>query len=191
MTNNQTSENQAVEVFDAGSLRNPILAAILAWLVPGLGHWYQKRKPKAILFFCCITSIFLFGCYMGSDREYGTARVVYICWKKGETRLFFIPQAFIGSAAIPAWVQKNRVEQGKQPLWGGFMSPPNSESVELPQGNPTYNDMVAKMARYYELGTLFTVIAGFMNILAIFDAISGPVIESENKKEEEEEETKN
>ncbi|MDR1384871.1 MAG: hypothetical protein LBJ67_13640 [Planctomycetaceae bacterium] len=179
----QISKVKPIEAFDAGSLRNPFLAAIFAWLVPGLGHWYQGRKAKAILFFCCITSIFLFGCYMGSDREYGVARVVYICWKKGETRLFFIPQAFIGSAAIPAWLQKSRVEQGSKPLWGGFMAPPNTGGALLPEGNPTYNAMIAKMARYYELGTLFTVISGFMNILVIFDAISGPVIEAESKKE--------
>jgi hypothetical protein len=189
----QTSTVEPVEVFDTGSLRNPCLAAILAWLVPGLGHWYQRRKAKAILFFCCIMSIFLFGCYMGSDHEYGVARVVYICWKKGETRLFFIPQAFIGSAAVPAWLQKNRVEQGNKPLWGGLMAPPNSRNAELPEGNPTYNDMLAKMSRYYELGTLFTVIAGFMNILVIFDAISGPIIEVElgkGKKEDGKEKNK-
>ncbi|MDR1493760.1 MAG: hypothetical protein LBT05_13715 [Planctomycetaceae bacterium] len=181
----QIPDAEQTETFNAGSLRNPFLAAILAWLIPGLGHWYQRRRAKAILFFCCITSIFVFGCYMGSDREYGAARVVYICWKKGETRLFFIPQAFIGSAAIPAWLQKNRVEQGNQPLWGGFMAPPNTGGAELPEGNPTYNDMLAKTSRYYELGTLFTVIAGFMNILVIFDAISGPVIEVETGKEKE------
>ncbi len=169
-----------VEVFDTNRLKNPFLAAVLAWLLPGLGHWYQGRKEKAILFFACIMSVFLFGCYLGSDREYGPARVVYAKWEKGEKRLFFIPQAFIGIAAIPATLQENRVQQGLPPMWGGFMAPPNSNNAIKPKDNPTLNDLYQKLGRYFELGTIFTVIAGFMNILVVFDAISGPVIESES-----------
>ena len=183
-TNKQTETQEPAEVFDTSTLKNPLLAAILAWLVPGLGHWYQGRKEKAILFFVCIMSVFLFGCYLGSDREYGPARVVYAKWNKGEKRLFFIPQAFIGIAAIPATLQENLVKQGIPPRWGGLMSPPNSPTAGKPKGNPTLNNLHEHLGRYFELGTIFTVIAGFMNILVVFDAVSGPVIETENKKQE-------
>jgi len=172
---------EPVEVFDTSRLKNPFLAAFLAWLVPGLGHWYQGRREKAVLFFVCIMSVFLFGCYLGSDSEYGPARVVYAKWDKGEKRLFFIPQAFIGLAAIPATLQESHVKEGLPPRWGGLMAPPNSPSSDKPKNNPTFNDLQHRLARYFELGTIFTVIAGFMNILVIFDAISGPVIESANE----------
>ena len=175
-----SATHEPVEAFDTNQLKNPFLAAFLAWLVPGLGHWYQNRKEKAVLFFVCIMSVFLFGCYLGSDSEYGIARVVYAKWNKGEKRLFFIPQAFIGLAAIPAVLQENHVKQGLPPRWGGFMAPPNSPSADKPKNNPTFNDLQHRFARYFELGTIFTVIAGFMNILVVFDAVSGPVIESEN-----------
>jgi len=171
---------EPVEVFDTSQLKNPFLAAFLAWLVPGLGHWYQGRKEKSALFFACIMSVFLFGCYLGSDREYGLARVVYAKWDKGEKRLFFIPQAFIGLAAIPAVLQENLVKQGLPPRWNGLMAPPNSPGVDKPNNNPTFNGLQHRLARYFELGTIFTVIAGFMNILVVFDAVSGPVIEPEN-----------
>jgi len=177
----QSVTQEPVEVFDANQLKNPFLAAFLAWLVPGLGHWYQDRKEKAVLFFVCIMSVFLFGCYLGSDSEYGVARVVYAKWDKGEKRLFFIPQAFIGLAAIPATLQENQVKQGLPPRWGGLMAPPNSPGAAKPQNNPTFNHLLQRLARYFELGTIFTVIAGFMNILVVFDAVSGPVIESENE----------
>ena len=183
-TDSSILTEEPVEVFDTSRLKNPLLAAILAWLVPGLGHWYQGRKEKAVLFFVCIMSIFLFGCYLGSDREYGAARVVYSKWNKGEKRLFFIPQAFIGIAAIPAKLQENLVKQGLPPRWGGFMAPPNSLSAAKPKGNPTINDLHYSLGRYFDLGTIFTVIAGFMNILVVFDAVSGPVIEVENKVQE-------
>jgi len=175
---------EPVEVFDTNQLKNPFLAAFLAWLVPGLGHWDQGRREKAVLFFVCIMSVFLFGCYLGSDSEYGVARVVYAKWNKGEKRLYFIPQAFIGLAAIPATLQESLVKEGLPPRWGGLMAPPNSPSADKPKNNPTFNDLQKRLARYFELGTIFTVIAGFMNILVVFDAVSGPVIEPErdNKK---------
>ena len=182
---------EPVEVFDTKLLKNPFLAAILAWLVPGLGHWYQGRRPKAVLFFVCIMSVFLFGCYLGSDREYGPVRTVYAKWTKGERRLFFIPQAFIGVAAIPATLQENRVKQGFPPRWGGFMAPPNSPEATKPEGNPTLDDLYHKMGnRNFELGTIFTVIAGFMNIIVIFDVISGPIIEREEEKKDKKKEGK-
>ena len=176
----QSTTQEPTEVFDTNQLKNPFLAALLAWLVPGLGHWYQGRKEKAVLFFVCIMSVFLFGCYLGSDSEYGVARVIYAKWDKGEKRLFFIPQAFIGLAAIPATLQENQVKQGLPPRWGGLMAPPNSPNADKPKNNPTFNDLHHRLARYFELGTIFTVIAGFMNILVVFDAVSGPVIEPEN-----------
>jgi len=176
----QSATQEPVEVFDTNQLKNPFLAAFLAWLVPGLGHWYQGRKEKAVLFFVCIMSIFLFGCYLGSDPEYGVARVVYAKWDKGEKRLFFIPQAFIGLAAIPATLQENQVKQGHPPRWGGLMAPPYSINSANPAKKPTINDLYINLWRYFEIGTIFTVIAGFMNILVVFDAVSGPVIESEN-----------
>ena len=180
----QSATQEPAEVFDANQLKNPFLAAFLAWLVPGLGHWYQGRKEKAVLFFVCIMSVFLFGCYLGSDREYGIARVVYAKWDKGEKRLFFIPQAFIGIAAIPATLQENLVKQGLPPRWGRLMAPPNSPSADKPKGNPTLNNLHERLSRYFELGTIFTVIAGFMNILVVFDAVSGPIIETENIDQE-------
>lgn len=30
---------------------NPVLAMVLAWLVPGLGHFYLGRRGRAVLFF--------------------------------------------------------------------------------------------------------------------------------------------
>jgi hypothetical protein len=32
-------------------LRNPVLAGFLSWVIPGLGHVYQGRCAKGLLFF--------------------------------------------------------------------------------------------------------------------------------------------
>jgi hypothetical protein len=46
-------------------LKNPVAAAILAFLVPGAGHFYQGRLFKAIIYFVCILTLFIWGMQMG------------------------------------------------------------------------------------------------------------------------------
>lgn len=165
------------------NLKNPILAGFLAWLFPGLGHFYQGRKAKAALFAVCILPIFLFGCYLGSDKEYGVARNVYCLWQKDNRRLFFIPQAPLGLAAIPALIQNWQSQDGGKPFWNGAFAPPSVD----PKKEPTLDQIIKKLQGSFEIGTIFTVVAGLMNLLAIFDAVDGPVFpKSDGKKEEEE-----
>ncbi|MCA8998644.1 MAG: hypothetical protein KDA80_16710 [Planctomycetaceae bacterium] len=45
-------------------LKNPILAGVLAWLLPGAGHFYQQRYFKAGVYFVCILGLFLTGMAM-------------------------------------------------------------------------------------------------------------------------------
>ena len=42
------------------NLREPAVAAILAWLIPGAGHLYQRRTGKGLLFMICILGIYFF-----------------------------------------------------------------------------------------------------------------------------------
>ena len=48
-------------------LKSPVLVALLAWLVPGLGHRYQGRYFKAALFCLCILGTFLTGVCLGGS----------------------------------------------------------------------------------------------------------------------------
>ena len=77
-------------------LRNPPVAALLAWLVPGLGHWYQGRVGKGILFFVCVMGLFLFG------FEQGGRKVVYFRWNRQEFRWPYLAQIGAGAVALPA-----------------------------------------------------------------------------------------
>ena len=103
-------------------------------------------------------------------------------------RWHYILQLGVGLPAAPAIVQSLRVSSGKPPLFGEFMSPPG----------PTYNDHRDKLAQwhdqnhmFFEIGTLYTVIAGLLNILAIYDAYAGPVIASpEDEKEKDKDKDK-
>lgn len=152
-------------------LRDPILAAFLAWLIPGAGHLYQRRFGKGILFFSCILAAFFIGMVLGDGR------VVYASFKASDYRLPYLCQVGAGLPALPALVQSYRVKHGREPLLGGLMAPPKS-AEELAQWQ-------SENARNFELGTVYTMIAGLLNILAIFDAWGGPMqpIPAKEKKE--------
>lgn len=170
-------------------LRDPFIAGVLAWLVPGLGHFYQKRYAKAFLFFFCIMSILLAGIWMGSywekpsvltaatgqtERQLQLGRNIYFSWRPGDKRLYFFPQAFIGSVATVAVVQAKYVGNGNRPFFYNIFAPPRlGDDQKFEQ--PTLNTIIENLHSWFDIGVLFTVVAGLMNVLAIFDAIGGPV----------------
>ena len=45
-------------------LKNPIIAGVLAFLLPGAGHLYQGRMFKAVVYFVCILGLFFSGMAM-------------------------------------------------------------------------------------------------------------------------------
>ena len=165
------------------NLKDPALAAFLAWLIPGLGHLYQGRIGKAALFFVCIMGTFVFGLYLGSNREVGWGRVVYASWRAGDRRLPYLCQIGVGLPAMPAIVQAIRVRNGKDPFPKYFMAPPQ---LQPGTGQPTVNMLHYQLARYFDLGTVYTMVAGLLNILVIYDAWGGPVFAEEKEEEEDE-----
>lgn len=170
-------------------LKDPAMAAFLAWLVPGLGHLYQGRWAKGILFLVCILGLFLYGVYLGGDSEVGWGRVVYMSFHPEDQRLHFLCQAGVGLPTLPAVIQAFRVRRGQAPLWGSFMAPPRLPS-DRSSNRPTLDDLHKKLHHFFELGTLYTMIAGLLNILAIYDAWAGPVLDESVKEKEDEEEQK-
>jgi hypothetical protein len=173
-------------------LKEPELSAFFAWLVPGLGHWYQGRKIKAVLFFVCIMGTFLYGLYLGSssDKSIGWARVVYFSWRENDHRLQFLCQMGVGLPAMPALIQAYRAINNKPVLFGGFMAPPKMPPLtgfdeDANKNQPTPSDLYLKLNRFFELGTVYTMIAGLLNVLAIYDAWCGPVLEETIRKKEE------
>ena len=164
------------------NLRNPYIAGFLAWLVPGLGHYYQGRYHKALLFFLCIVPVFLAGCALASSPEAGTARNVYWSWRIGDMRFWWLTQAPLGIVVIPSGMQAWQVNSGQVPVFGKFMAPPMRDRNDRRGVAPVLDEIRQKLP-YFEFGTYLTVIAGLMNLLVIFDAIDGPFA---GKREEQE-----
>jgi hypothetical protein len=194
-------------------LRDPWLAAFLAWLVPGLGHMYQRRWGKGGLFMTCIMGTFFYGLWLGGGR------VVYASFREGDVHYAYLCQVGVGLPALPAVVQAMRVggPNPKAPLFGGIMAPPMLRGQVVPRdwaesqqaanpGDPQFSHFIPysgddrdplnrqyvrfvpqdgtdqlgmwhyKYGSYFDLGTVFTMIAGLLNILAIWDAFDGPAL---------------
>ncbi len=170
-------------------LKDPRLAAFLAWLIPGAGHLYQGRTGKGILFFVCILGTFFYGMYIGSGH------VVYASTADIFSRPFldrwqYICQVGVGLPALPALVQRARMREHKAPLplLGDVMRPPidfqpgGFLSTDLSDPNHTvqHPDELSKWnyeyGEYFDIGTMFTVIAGLLNVLVVFDAYGGPLV---------------
>lgn len=90
-------------------LKNPLVAGVLAFLVPGAGHFYQGRYFKAVVYFVCITGLFLAGMRMSdwkalylnkSSREHDTSG--------RHTLLRFAAQFGVGLPSLWALVQRER-----------------------------------------------------------------------------------
>ena len=179
-------------------LKDPIMAALLAWLVPGLGHWYQGRRAKAVLFFVCIMGLFAYGVYLGGgkrvdkdgqERSLGYGRAVYVSMQKDDLRLYYLSQIGVGLPAMPAVLQAYRMNHNLAVIWNGFMAPPRPVEVrpnDPNEGQPTAHDLNYLLNRTLELATIFTAVAGLLNVLAVYDAFAGPVVMQPAAKKEEE-----
>ena len=168
-------------------LKDPVVAGFLAWLIPGLGHFYQGRYAKGVLYMVCILGTFIYGLYLSSSQQTGPARAVYFSLRSGDLRLAYLCQVGAGLPALPALVQAVRVSNGNEPLWDGFMAPPLMESDRIDRpSHRTLADLNRQLPRFYELAGAYTMIAGLLNVLAIYDACCGPVAEPGTNDDEDE-----
>jgi TM2 domain-containing membrane protein YozV len=144
-------------------LRNRYLAAVLAWLIPGLGHFYQGRRGKGILYAVCLLSLYFVGFALGEGK------IVYWRWvsplqNPDKFCLHYIGQFFIGLAALPGLIQGTLHYYGFAPILGGFMAEPSQNVIN---GLQLHGKLI-------EVGTIYTTVAGLLNVLAIYDALEGP-----------------
>lgn len=146
------------------SVTNPYRAAFLAWLVPGLGHIYQGRTAKGILYAVCILALYFLGFALGEGK------IVYWRWvnpfeNPDKFCLHYVGQFFVGLPALPALIQSTLSYFGLNPILGGFMAEPHQNVI---------NSLLPRFGKLVEVGTIYTTVAGLLNVLAIYDAFEGP-----------------
>jgi hypothetical protein len=163
-------------------------AGVLSYLVPGLGQIVQGRYVKGALFCVCIYGLFFYGMALGSgtvryeDKEYRVSSNVYLPDATAEesapsrmptlannlyNRPQFLGQFWAGVVSWPAIIQylSYDKEGHGHPILGNFEREPESEAL---------NVLHTSGDKRMELGWVYTVIAGVLNILVIYDACAGP-----------------
>jgi hypothetical protein len=121
------------------------VVALAAWLLPGLGYFLIGQRARAIT--VCVTILLLFA----SGLLIGGVRVVdefeeYTSVAKIIDKPWYMGQILAGPVALTTAKVAKRVDEYRRPAF------PVSHS------------------RVNEIGTLYTAVAGMLNLLAIIDA---------------------
>jgi hypothetical protein len=147
-------------------------AAVLGYLIPGLGQIYQGRIGKGVLFLVCLYTLFFYGMFLGSGKNVYlyTAGPQDPAAPRGGfvqqllNRSHFYGQFWIGVVAWPAIIQSYYPDE-PHPLLGTFERTPKESELNQLQTNGD---------KTWDLGWVYTVIAGVLNIMVIYDALAGP-----------------
>jgi hypothetical protein len=172
-----------------GTLPPSLWGGFLSYLVPGLGQVYQGRVGKGLLFLVSIYGLFFTGMYLGTreqvrvnDKVYRITSNVYLpdtadqnnpwklSWRLAANlynRPQFLAQFWTGIVAWPAIIQYINYDPNADsgPLFGTFMREPPETTINMLQ---TAGD------KRWDLGWVYTVIAGVLNVMVIYDAFAGP-----------------
>jgi hypothetical protein len=186
----------------------PGLAALLSFLIPGLGQIVQgllSRRPqrlyKGILFLVVLLGMFMYGQWLGDwqnvyvphFQEYlieSRPEAAYRLWPSDRfmppflgnlrTRLQYVAQFWIGVVAWPAiW----NYHFPDWPLLGNYqLSPGAMKAGEarnradvVRDADQVESDRQYNTDRRYDIAWMYTVMAGILNLLVIYDAWAGPV----------------
>ena len=127
---------------------SPPMVALAEWLCPGAGYWMLGQKIRALVVGISIFAIFTLGILISGIRVVqapdftGGGTVA----QRVLNRPWFIGQVFMGPTAIAsAWVSDQLASSTR------------------------FRKIEAK-ARLAEIGTLYTAVAGMLNLLAIIDS---------------------
>ena len=173
------------------------LAAFLGFLIPGLGQVYQGRTGKGLLFFFGLYGLFFYGMWMGQWKNVWLPDVTDLPpleigsgkYEGVPSSLYYRPQylgqVWIGVAAWPAAVQYRAFDKEKKghSVLRTFQRAPSEEEL---------NDIQRAGTKRIDLGWVYTVIAGVLNLLVMYDAFAGPMfrdVPAWAKKKDEEDET--
>jgi len=180
------------------------LAAFLSYLLPGLGQVIQGRVAKGLLYFVCLYGLFFYGMWLGQWKnvwlpdcaQLADVRLPILGVQLPNTlrdvsyRKEFAGQFWMGIAVWPAIVQyhttevidqrlqldekpENRTRPTPNSVLGRYMQAPIEADLNDLQRNGEN--------KRWDLGWVYTVIAGVLNILVIYDAFAGPVIKDDEE----------
>jgi hypothetical protein len=184
-------------------LRNPALAAALSWLVPGLGQLYQGRSFKGAIFLVTLLGTFLAGLWLGGGNVvYASWQPGQKRWEFlgqagiGAAAIPALVQAYAvaGPARqplanshwfVPPLTRRQAVSEAyAQRLVASDPDFAADDFRRQPGAGMRYEPRHAggqlslwqrRLGRFFDIGTLYTMLAGLLNLLVIYDAWAGPM----------------
>ena len=127
---------------------SPPMVALAQWLCPGAGYWLLGHKARALVVGISIFAIFTLGILISGIRVVQAPDMTGngAMAQRILNRPWFIGQVFMGPTAVgSAWISDQLATSAR------------------------FRKIEAK-ARLAEIGTLYTAVAGMLNLLAIIDA---------------------
>ncbi len=156
-----------------------IVAAALAWLIPGLGHVYLGKLKRGVILFVAISAMFYTGVSVG-----GTMTVD----QHGEP-YWFIAQMGCGAHGLVGWHRQNQVYDELNSL-PEFAAVPLKDTDSVEAQRMTVDAKLAErnLALSYpedNIARVYSGVAGMLNVICIVDAafLALMLIEVKRKKE--------
>lgn len=136
------------------------VAAVMAVAAPGLGYLYFGDRRRAAAVFLSITGLFGAGVYIGGID----------CVDSVEDRWWFLVQALNGPLAFAVdWVHQTQFKVEYHGASGPMRITPPPASARMP-GAPAQT-LTKSLGKVNEAGTLYTAMAGMVNLIAIIDCL--------------------
>lgn len=135
------------------------VAAIMGWLVPGLGHMWIGHVQRGIFAMIGILGLFAGGLLLGGvgvvDRK--------------DNSLWFMAQAGAGPAAFAAdWANTAWVKSGAV---GELLDAP---TPMMPRSTGSKVSSLRSVTSVHEIAILYCSMAGLMNVVVLLDALVRP-----------------
>ena len=163
--------------------------------MPGLGQIVQGRVSKGLMFAVILLGLFYVGHALGNnqnvylpdpepvqpDKPQNVAQALY---GSVYQRLPFAGQFWIGIAAWPALLQYFHTTNPLEPQFPflkTYMRAPQPDEREEPNDREI-NNFIRNSDKLPDVGLIYTIIAGVLNILVIYDAYAGPAFLPPKKK---------
>ncbi|MBI2923677.1 MAG: hypothetical protein HYY18_21685 [Planctomycetes bacterium] len=86
--------------------RDPSIALVLAWLVPGLGHLYLGKPKKALFFFLTLSLVYLAGFVLADFRFV----------RFDDNPFYYVGRWGSGLTWVATWLTTNNPPRGTTPL---------------------------------------------------------------------------
>jgi hypothetical protein len=142
------------------------MAAVLAWVWPGLGHISTGRRRRGLLIMFGVLFLFFSGILIGGIDVVDRKR----------DKLWFLAQSLCGPIAFAADYASQNFLVRLPERW----REDREWMQRLEQGDDSARRALRTtgLGRVNEIGTLYLALAGLMNLVVILDALQGPATES-------------